>query len=257
MKEKSKVWTKEVKQEEERWQEERGRLVFERPGKTQKGASRAELERERTYKAKYAAANKAHKLTLATLNSSFFLSNSASLSRFAPLGRDVDGRMYYILSPYADGRVHPRAVREAGTRWSWFVAVWGKRPESAAATPDEPKPEPSEGSTLDVERALGGVSPSSSSSLTESESESDLDLDQEQWHAFTTPTEIRRLAKWADHVAASCVSGERAAPEARADGLPPTTGREISLLCEGLNGFADYLEWRCREEDEKEEAGKS
>ncbi|KZO95525.1 hypothetical protein CALVIDRAFT_537904 [Calocera viscosa TUFC12733] len=246
MKEKAKEWTKGVKQEEERWQEERARLVFERPGKTGRGASREELERERAYKAKYAAANKAHKLTLATLNSSYFLSNSASISRFAPLGRDVDGRVYYVLSPFAEGRVYARAVREAGTRWSWFVVVWGKRPESA---PDPGEKAASEGSSEDVERALARLSTSSSlSTITD-----DSDQDQEQWHAFSTPVEIRRLAKWADHVAAACVSGERPPPEPRADGLPPTTGREISALCEGLNGFADYLEWRCREEDEREE----
>ncbi|EJU04362.1 hypothetical protein DACRYDRAFT_14461 [Dacryopinax primogenitus] len=241
MKQKGKVFSKALKEEEERWQEERAKLVFERPGKLAKGASKQEVEREKAYKAKYAAANKAHKNTLASLNSEYLLSNSASTSRFQPLGRDVDGRTYYILSPYDDAKIPPLPVREGATKWSWFVAVWGRKPESPVTSPEgNGKLESSEGSSK--ERTLNGDDSDSTLSV----SEDDL-LD--HWYAFTSPQEIRRLAKWTDYVASAAVAGDKPTPQPTDDDLAPATGKEIALLCEKLNGFADYLEWRCKDED--------
>jgi hypothetical protein len=108
--------------------------------------------------------------------------------RFAPLGTDHEGRIYFALTPSAaerevaaallagdmtkGGKAQGRAIvsaneRNALRRWGWFISVWGKKP-------------------------VDGIVPAG-----EDDDEDDDDLeDVERWWGIWQPNEIRRLADW-------------------------------------------------------------
>lgn len=104
--------------------------------------------------------------------------------RFAPLGTDHEGRIYFALTPSMaerevatallagdmskGGKAQGRAVisaneRSALRRWGWFISVWGKKP-------------------------VDGVVPAG-------EDDDDVE-DVERWWGIWQPNEIRRLADW-------------------------------------------------------------
>ena len=106
----------------------------------------------------------------------------ACAPRFAPLGTDHGGRIYFALSPSVaereaavallagdtskGGKAQGRAIvstdeRSALRRWGWFVAVWGKKPGDGLVPEDD-----------------------------------DDDVDVERWWGIWQPDEIRRLADW-------------------------------------------------------------
>ena len=110
----------------------------------------------------------------------------ACAPRFAPLGTDHEGRIYFALTPSVaereaaaallagdstkGGKAQGRAVvstdeRSTLRRWGWFIAVWGEKPVDGLV------PEP------------------------EDEEEEDID-DAERWWGIWQPDEIRRLADW-------------------------------------------------------------
>ncbi len=105
--------------------------------------------------------------------------------RFAPLGSDHEGRIYFALSPSVaerevaaallagdmtkGGKAQGRAVvstdeRSELRRWGWFISVWGKKPVDGFVLAGEDDDE-------DVE-------------------------DVERWWGIWQPDEIRRLADW-------------------------------------------------------------
>lgn len=108
-----------------------------------------------------------------------------STPRFAPIGTDDEGRVYYALSPglaerdaaaaLIDGEAQPKRnrrvvggvvsldekERESLTSWSWFLAVWGKKPA---------------GAVLEIEE--------------------DEDDGEEKWWGFCKPQHIKELAQW-------------------------------------------------------------
>jgi hypothetical protein len=129
------------------------------------------------------------------------LRTSGICPRVGPLGTDKDGRVYWVLSPGMAERESAedllRAVVDKGanrrpmrgqnasplafrrlaapteaertrlTRWSWFVAVWGTRPDDA--------------------------------SMIRTEDDEDEDEDEnadERWWCFWKPEDIEALADW-------------------------------------------------------------
>lgn len=108
-----------------------------------------------------------------------------STARFGPLGTDDEGRVYYALTPGLGEREAAAALiygesqskrskkivggvssldekeRESLTSWSWFVAVWGKKPAGAVL-----------------------------------EDEEELDDGEEKWWGFSRPQQIKELAQW-------------------------------------------------------------
>jgi hypothetical protein len=105
--------------------------------------------------------------------------------RFAPLGTDHEGRIYFALTPSVaerevaaallagnmtkGGKAQGRAVvsadeRSALRRWGWFVSVWGKKPVDGIVLAGEDDDE-------DIE-------------------------DVKRWWGIWEPDEIRRLADW-------------------------------------------------------------
>jgi hypothetical protein len=74
--------------------------------------------------------------------------------------------------------------REELWNWSWFVAVWGRRPEGAVVAPDPHRDEDKDEDATDNdeddegEDGLGGC---------------------ERWWAFWRPEDIRNLSRWIAH----------------------------------------------------------
>lgn len=156
------------------------------------------------------------------------------------LGTDAAGREYYALSPgYAESETAveylERAANEKPAKakkkahvlsteersglqeWSWFVAVWGKKPDEGGASKS------TEGNT-------------------------------EKWWGFWEPEEISKLAEWIsiesgfDDEADPTASGsEGSAPTKEKAPLPPRTA-QLKRLITGLKDYSSLLEWRMRED---------
>lgn len=103
---------------------------------------------------------KAHKLALQDLEEAQRILMYSCAPRFGPLGTDDGGRSYYALSPGIAEREWATAVisgeklkrsrkvvggvvsleeaqRESLTCWSWFLAIYGKKPEGAEVDDDD------------------------------------------------------------------------------------------------------------------------
>jgi hypothetical protein len=130
------------------------------------------------------AARTEYKRSLNALEQAQRVMLQACAPRFAPLGTDHEGRIYFALTPSVaereaaaallagdtikGGKAQGRAIvstdeRSTLRRWGWFIAVWGMKP-------------------------VDGLIP-------EDEDEEDID-DDERWWGIWQPDEIRKLADW-------------------------------------------------------------
>lgn len=137
-----------------------------------------------------------------------YLKKLASISlRFTP-HTDKDGRIYYIHTPSLRKPIL-KATREEFSRWVWFVAVWGKRPEDATR--------------LDVEE--------------------EDDDGKEGWWAFGDAAEVKKLAQWiqwkddADKDETKEVSDEGNEDDA------DVNSSATKNLVNALNGFVTVLQY--------------
>jgi len=73
--------------------------------------------------------------------------------------------------------------REELWNWSWFVAVWGRRPEGAVVAPDPHRDEDEDEDATDDE----------------DDDEEDGPGGTERWWAFWRPEDIRNLSRWIAH----------------------------------------------------------
>ncbi|EMD37310.1 hypothetical protein CERSUDRAFT_135818 [Gelatoporia subvermispora B] len=159
------------------------------------------------------------------------------IPRFALLGRDHEGRLYYALTPEVGERDAARQLLEGKNakvrlgrrrggmtpeerremqRWSWFVSVWGEKPEGA----------------LEAKGDDSGEARSDSDDEDEDEAE-------ETWWGFWDPEEIRKLTTW--------IAMKAGIDEDK--GRPLPTRRELRMLVKNLKEQADLLEWRVRRAD--------
>ena len=136
------------------------------------------------------AARPVHEAKLAALEHAHALAGAECVPRFAPLGRDADGRVYFAVTPGVVEREAALDLLEGGQgtvrfgrrrgvvdederktmrHWSWFLAIWGRKPEGAAVAKVEDDDE------------------------TEDE---DDEEDEERWWGFWDPTEVAKLAEW-------------------------------------------------------------
>lgn len=115
-------------------------------------------------------------------------------------------------------------------KWSWFVGVYGGRPDEGVLEGDE------------------------DDSDDEDEDEED-DEEQEKWWGFYDPGDIRKLAKWIEikYGLESEVSRElKVAKKASSKDKdicklnPETPDGEVKGLVAGLREYADTLDWRIR-----------
>ncbi|KAH0588862.1 hypothetical protein H2248_004653 [Termitomyces sp. 'cryptogamus'] len=152
-----------------------------------------------------------HKFRIRDLENALRLVIPGFAPRFAPLGTDKAGRVYWIPSPGVVERktaldfIASATVGKKGkarivddtvpTKWSWFVAVWGRKiPVAGNEAGDE------------------------------------------RWWAFTDPVEIRKVANWIRIDA-------RIDPDGDADANKP-----LALLVKGLYEYAQLLDWRLKED---------
>ena len=141
------------------------------------------------------------------------------IHRYAPVGRDHEGRLYYFLTPSEaereaalqliagrDARVkisrrrggYTEEDRRAMRRWSWFVAVWGTPPKGAVLNETD-----------------------------EEDTDEEEDGDEPHWWGFYEPDEIRKMAEW---IAMSCEVG---------DAKPPHSRRRLSGKSKGSSGLLE------------------
>ena len=111
-------------------------------------------------------ARAAHEAALAAVDCAHQLALAECIPRFGPLGRDAEGRVYYAVTPGVVEReaavamlegekgevrfgkrrgVVEREERKKMRAWSWFVAVWGRKPEGALVAKPEDDQEKREG----------------------------------------------------------------------------------------------------------------
>jgi hypothetical protein len=150
-----------------------------------------------------------YKRSLGALEQAQRVTSHAYALRFAPLGTDHEGRIYFALTPSVAeregaaallagnmtkrGKAQGRAVvsadeRSALRRWGWFISVWGKKP-------------------------VDGVVPAG-----EDDDEDDDDVeDVERWWGIWQPDEIRRLADWIA-IKNGMAEGKRLTTNATGDG---------------------------------------
>jgi len=202
--------------------------------------------------------------------------------RFRPIGTDLDGRVYYVLSPLNSRRRIREEDRVNFRKWSTFLLIWGK-----PGTHLKPVSEPSVDSDSDSED--------------DDEKSEKPDPREEQWWGFYDTKDIRKLAAWlqfqgdyrdavhgpvgpvrgrhenksedATDNGDGLTSGSRSRTVSRAasvlsdlsaltDPTPeksevdgdvemgepdfggPTSSAEMKSLVKKMNDFADWLDWR-------------
>ena len=192
--------------------------------------------------------------------------------RFQPLGRDAQGRIYYISTTYK-GKKEPTAEERASLKkWSWFLAVWCR----ISGTESE----------MDVD--------------TESDEEGEERFKRDgRWWCLSDPKEIRKLARWINatellndkvttsnsyHNGTFSSAGRMTSMSVGHDSVPspssygdtrdqsplteieddddeladadsqfcasaldtPVTKSELTSLVKRLKEYADFLAWRCK-----------
>ncbi|KAF5380578.1 hypothetical protein D9615_004650 [Tricholomella constricta] len=230
--------TREVKEclkaENERWDAERKELEDAMKG-TEKEGEKAKTKTPPEIKDR----RKAHKRRMQSLENALKVLSPGFASRFAPLGTDSAGRVFWALSPgvyerkaaldfiasATSGFKDTKKARQRGSilanvedpsatsDWSCFVAVWGKRFPAAIKPPQ------------------GKGKAKAADDVAEEDDEA-----VEQWWGFYQPGEIRKVANWIRIDAGIDACGD-------ADGTKP-----LAALVKGLNEYAALLEWRVKED---------
>ena len=156
--------------------------------------------------------------------------------RFAPLGTDHEGRIYFALTPSVaereaaaallagdmtkGGKAQGRAVLSADERsvlrrWGWFISIWGKKPVDGIVPAGEDDDDDDDDDAEDIER----------------------------WWGIWQPDEIRRLADWIA-IKNGIVEGKRLTsdtvkgdgPDKRAAAVPNNRGRSAASTKTGSHG---------------------
>ncbi|KAH9859078.1 hypothetical protein C2E23DRAFT_716870 [Lenzites betulinus] len=153
---------------------------------------KSSMDTKETTRADRNAARADHKAALSAIEHAQRVAAAECIPRFAPLGRDADGRVYYALTPgiiereaavnFLEGDkgnvrlgkrrgVADEAQRKRMRQWSWFVAVWGLKPEGAEVA-------------------------KLSHDDDDAEDEGEADEDAEGWWGFWQPEEVAKLSEW-------------------------------------------------------------
>ncbi|THH07984.1 hypothetical protein EW145_g3012 [Phellinidium pouzarii] len=239
-KEANRMYYAKTREENERWAAEKANLGHEedkenKSGKKNTDAKGSGKEKDAHKDEAYRAAYKAHKDKLDALDHTNTLALQRAASRFASLGKDAQGRIYYAAS------VHRRAGKRSKipspeeraelSKWGWFLAVWGR----------------------------GSVTAETSNKHEENR--------EERWWGFADPAEIKQLVKWitategldlkdADVAGTSAgtasasssddigpAAGNIREPDLLGLGRRPSRG-ELKALIKSLGEYADLLAWR-------------
>ncbi|KAJ7462239.1 hypothetical protein B0H11DRAFT_1735496 [Mycena galericulata] len=235
-------------------------------------------EQEVTIAVEIYARREAHKQILQDIEGAAKVAMHRFNPRFSPLGADREGRVYYALSPNLSEsesaaefitsmaaetedanrtaktkrKRRPKRDEERSSlkEWSWFIAVWGKKPPPELGTlPFKPITSNGNGEIMD-----------------DSDSEDDEIVN--KWWAIWQPAEIRKLVTWvtlkyglndgtissSTSTSASTPSSEITSPPAGWDerGMemsPSPSKLELLALVANLEDYAMGLEFRVRDGD--------
>lgn len=189
-----------------------------------------------------------HKDIVTALERSSDIAQCESLQRFAPLGSDPEGRVYYALTPghaereaayeFTDllagdlpnnarlkkkGRALRPEEREDLLDWSWMILVWGKKPPSAFTPPKD------------------------------SEEDEDVVMDDgtDAWWCFHDPEDIKKLVEWLtidnDLEEKDESTSKAASTNGKAASVSPEQAA-VKGLISSLKDFGSLLEWRSRDD---------
>ena len=173
--------------------------------------------------------------------------------RFSILGKDSEGRTYYVLSPgilereaafeylqvvtvdkpgklKKKGRLVTAEHRSEMKEWSWFVSVWGKKPLSEDRTKN---PQPGKNDT-------------------NSSDQEDGEKDVEKWWGFWEPEEIAKVANWIFIKSKLDDDDDDEKPAGAENGISSQTKKDpakaqLKHLVTQLKDYATLLEWRAGE----------
>ncbi|THU95371.1 hypothetical protein K435DRAFT_966477 [Dendrothele bispora CBS 962.96] len=177
-----------------------------------------------------------HKATVQAIENALRVVMPSYAPRFAPLGTDDDGRVYWALTPSMQDRMHAlqflslkssgalqpkRAKTKKDKRkrdsedvefkeWSRFLAVFGKRPVGENISGDE--------------------------------------ADSDEWWVFAETEDIQKLSEWISMVYGSSTTVEETTSSASATPKSPHNER-IDGLVKNIKDFANTLEWRIKGDD--------
>ncbi|GLB37681.1 hypothetical protein LshimejAT787_0407320 [Lyophyllum shimeji] len=221
-----------IKAENEKWDAERKELESTQQGEAKEG-ERIRTKISHAIKLRRAA----HKRRVQSLENALKVVLPGFAPRFAPLGTDSEGRVFWALSPgYHErkaaldfiasatsgskeskrprykGRVSAEDEDRSATKeWSWFVAVWGTK------------------------FPVGRKRVEGKGKKNAAEDESDDEDADERWWGFYEPGDIRKLADWIRLDAGIDPHGDAA------------SDKPLAFLVKGLNEYAALLEWRLKE----------
>ncbi|KAF8513152.1 hypothetical protein BU17DRAFT_53535 [Hysterangium stoloniferum] len=180
-----------LREENERWAAEKATLLESKPENEQK----TNKVKDSTWRTNFRAAEAVHKETISNLQNQHRAEMDLCTSRFMPVGFDMDGRTYYILSASGPQRGKKDRLLSEGERtemkkWGWFIAVFGQP-----------------------------------GSIVEGVNEDDNNGHEERWWGFATVKEMRQLSKWLAY------SAESTPP----NGAVPSTSTSSTLLGNSLS----------------------
>ncbi|KAH9485467.1 hypothetical protein JR316_0002375 [Psilocybe cubensis] len=236
--------------ENERWEKVRSTLESLPKDKAQKEENRMRRS--------------THKDQITNIDNCLKIVSKSFVPRFTTLGTDDEGRVYYTLSPGATereaafeylevassdkpmkpkkrGRVLSKEHQRELRQWSWFVAVWGKRPLLSPA-----------------EKAVSVKEVDHD----DSDNEEEENIDEERWWGFYEPEEINKIAEYisiksgldddADapvNQPASLLNSKSTQSNKEKTSLPLSPRQEqLKRLVSELRDYASLLEWRLRED---------
>ncbi|KAF9484432.1 hypothetical protein BDN70DRAFT_825471 [Pholiota conissans] len=232
-----------TKIEHERWEKDRNAMDFTTKDKVQKAVASGNRDKRA-----------AHKLQITNIENSLRIIEPSFSPRFTTLGTDTEGRVYYALSPgmaeresaveFLDLAANDKPYKpkkrarllspedRSGMReWSWFVAVWGKKPALIVNSTEQ--------------WPVNHI---------ENDSGSENELEVETWWGFWEVDEIFKLAQWI------CIKGglDNDDTSSNGEGGSSTSHKEkvalsplksqLKRLSMGLKDFAALLQWRIRDD---------
>ncbi|KAF9527302.1 hypothetical protein CPB83DRAFT_856322 [Crepidotus variabilis] len=232
--------------ENERWEEVK-KTMESPPDAKQKNTAK---DKERVAENKIKRAT--HKDNMTRIENALRIVSSSFSPRFITLGTDLDGRVYYALSPGVaereaaleflnvasssrpmkmkkKARLLNEEERQEMREWSWFVAVWGEK----------------------------------SRETTSGDRSKRMDLDDEDevesgphWWGFWDIQEINKLAEWVsiksglsdDEQAGDTPSAASSVSSSKATNKAEPKVEQLKRLVHGLKDYATLLEWRVKED---------
>lgn len=197
------------------------------------------------WKDKYREAEAKHREAVTNIEQAHYEREHAYTQRFRPLGRDYEGRTYYLLSSQRAKKAPTDDERENFKHWSWSVVCYGT---AKGEDWDEEEERwwglnsPAEIRALskwlmalaaneEFRKAAGQrdpIVPSSPLSALSADGESDEDEDEDRMEEDDTGATVRQ--QMLEYYG------------------PKPTKAEIKSMCKRVDEFADFLEWKLSRE---------